>query len=299
MEILKNSNIDFLSRRKVFYVISLIVILTGVVSLILKGGPRLGIEFTGGTFIQLNFDQKIGNNELRNGLQQLGFENVEIQQFVGNNEVAFRLKESNQVANEKIYQLKDILNKNFVIQKVEVIGPAVGTWLLKRAVLAFVLAFIGIIIYIAIRFKGSIWGYAGVIANIHDVFIIIGIFSILNKEITLTVVAALLTIAGYSINDTIVTYDRIRENMRSRYKEDPAIVMNDSINQTLSRTIITNLCTLFAVGSLLIFGGDILRDFSFALFIGMISGTYSTIFIAVPIILDLKKKKKKLINAKK
>jgi preprotein translocase subunit SecF len=298
MEILKNSNIDFMSKRKYFYVVSCVVILAGLVSLIVKGGPKLSIDFTGGTLVQLSFAQKISNPELRSGLKQLGFENAEIQTFVGNNDVSFRLQESNQVTNEKIYQLKDILKKNFVIQKIEVVGPAVGTWLLKRAVLAFCLAFLGIIIYVAIRFKGGVWGYSAVIADIHDILVVVGVFSLLNKEISLTVVAALMTIAGYSVNDTIVTYDRIRENMRSRYKESPAVVMNDSINQTLSRTIITNLCTFFAVLALLFFGGETLRDFSLAMFIGMVAGTYSTIFIAVPIILDLKHKKNSK-NAKK
>jgi len=291
MEILKNSNIDFMSKRKYFYFVSVAIILAGIISLIVKGGPKLSIDFTGGTLVQLNFVQKVTNNELRDGLTKLGFENPEIQRFVGKNELSFKLKESNQVSNEKINQLKDILKKDFKIQKIEVVGPAVGTWLLKRAALAFILSFLGIIIYVAIRFKGGIWGYSAVIADIHDILVVVGVFSLLNKEISLTVVAALMTIAGYSVNDTIVTYDRIRENMRTRYKENPVVVMNDSINQTLSRTIITNLCTFFAVLSLLFFGGETLRDFSFAMFIGMVAGTYSTIFIAVPIILDLKKKK--------
>ncbi|MCP4481552.1 MAG: protein translocase subunit SecF [bacterium] len=294
MDIFRNTNINFLAKRKFAYILSMIVILAGLFSLISKGGPKLGIDFTGGTLVQLNFGEiAIENDEVRTGLESMGFENIAIQRFTGSNIMIFRIPATDQLANSKINELQTYINKDFVIEKVEIVGPAVGKWLVKRALLAFCLAFLGIIIYIAIRFHAGIWGLAGVMALVHDILVTVGIFSLLGKEITLPVVAALMTIVGYSINDTIVIYDRIRENIRIRYKDPLDVVVNDSINQTLSRTVITTVLTLFSAFALFLFGGDILRDFSLVLIIGMISGVYSTIFVASPVVYDVKNKKTK------
>lgn len=292
MGIFKQTNIDFLGLRKYAYVLSGLIIAAGIVSLVMKGGPKLGLDFTGGTLVQLNFDQNITNEELRSGLDKIGFESADIQRFVGTDSLTFRTQKSDHVNQEKLDELKTILHKNFETKSIEVVGPTVGAWLIKRAILAFILAFIGIIIYVGIRFHKGVWGLSGVIALVHDVLIVVSVFSLFNKEISMNIVAALMTIVGYSINDTIVIFDRIRENLLTRYKENVNVVINDSINQTLSRTIITTVATLFTVVALLIFGGEVLRDFSLALFIGMISGTYSTLFIAVPLVVDFDKNKR-------
>jgi preprotein translocase subunit SecF len=283
-----NFNIDFLTKRKYAYILSSLIILAGIVSLVLKGGPKLGIDFTGGTLVQLNFKDKVTNQELEEGLSKAGINVSEIQNFVNTNTISFKFKESNQISEKKLNEIKEILKKDFIVEKIEIVGPAVGTWLIKRAFLAFILAFIGIIIYVGFRFSAGFWGVAGVIALLHDVFVVIAYFSIFNLEIDLTIVAALMTIVGYSINDTIVIYDRIRENMRVRYKDGWWKVINDSINETLSRTIITSGVTILTVICLLVFAGGSLKYFSLALFVGMISGVYSTVFIAIPIVIDFK-----------
>jgi preprotein translocase subunit SecF len=299
MELFKNASFNFISMRKVAYVISSIVILAGIVSLVVKGGPKLGIDFTGGTQIQLNFTKEISNDQLRNAFGEIGYKNVSIQRFVGSNIILFTLQRVEQKTDDIIANLKQKINVDFTLESVEVVGPVVGLWLIQRAILAFCLAFLGIIIYVAFRFKGGIWGVSGVIALVHDVLVTIGIFSILNKEITLTVVAALMTIVGYSINDTIVIYDRIRDNSKLRYKDPLDVLINDSVNQTLSRTFITTGCTLLPVIALVFFGGETLHDFSFALLIGMISGVYSTVYVASPIVYDWKTRKNKVVAQNK
>jgi preprotein translocase subunit SecF len=293
MELFPNASFNFISFRKLAYGISIAVILAGIVSLIIKGGPKLGIDFTGGTQIQLNFEKEVSNDTIRKALSEIGYKNVSIQRFVGSNVVVFTLQSVTQKTDDLIINLKQHINENFVLESTEVVGPSVGLWLVKRAIMAFCLAFLGIIIYVAIRFKGGVWGVAGVIALIHDVLVTVGIFSIMNKEITITVVAALMTIVGYSINDTIVIYDRIRDNTRLRYKEPLDVLINDSVNQTLARTIITTGCTLLPVFALFFFGGEPLHDFSFALMVGIISGVYSTVYVASPIVYDWKTRKKK------
>ncbi|MFN3967222.1 MAG: protein translocase subunit SecF, partial [Endomicrobiia bacterium] len=174
----------------------------------------------------------------------------------------------------------------FIIERTEFVGPSIGRHLTKRAIYAILLSLLGIIIYVGIRFKSTVWGVSGVVALAHDVFITIGLFSVLNKEINLTVIAALLTLAGYSINDTIVIFDRIRENLSLLRKEPLEKIINTSINQTLSRTIITSLTTELVVIALFFFGGKVIHDFSLAFLFGCIIGTYSSIFVASPMVLE-------------
>ncbi|MFH1715254.1 MAG: protein translocase subunit SecF [Elusimicrobiota bacterium] len=292
MNLFQNTNIKFIQKKKIAYLLSGILITAGIISMIIKGGPNWGIDFTGGALVQINFTEAVTNDEVRTGLETIGFSNVTLQRFVGSNVVIFRLQQSAQVTGPLMETLKTNMNKNFVVERIEMVGPAVGIWLVKRAALAFSFAFLGIICYVAIRFKGGVWGVAGVLALIHDVLIVVGIFSILNKEITLPVVAALMTLVGYSINDTIVIYDRIRENLRVRYKEAKEKVFNDSINQTLSRTVITSGTTLVTVLALFLFGGKVIHDFSLVLLLGVIVGTYSSIFVASPIVYDWKNRSK-------
>ncbi|MFC1566954.1 protein translocase subunit SecF [bacterium] len=291
MQILGHTKINFIKDQKMSYIISGIIILIGIVSLVMKGGPNWGIDFTGGTLVQLKFEKMLDNDKIRIGLGKIGFTNVSIQRFVGSNTVIFKLQESEQVTGDRMDSLKKNLNTNFVVERIEVVGPAVGLWLIKRTSLAFGLAFLAIIMYVGVRFKGGIWGVAGVTALVHDIMVVVGVFSLFNKEITLPVVAAILTIVGYSINDTIVIYDRIRENLRLRYKDEKKLVFNDSINQTLSRTIITSGTTLITVLSLYVFGGKVIKDFALVLLLGVLVGTYSSIFIASPIVYDWKTRK--------
>lgn len=293
MDFFKTPHINFMAQRKLAYCISCVVIGAGLVSMVAKGGLKLGIDFTGGTVIQIQTQKKVALDIVRKGLGTIGFNDAAVQRVGESNTIIFKLQQDKHVSQQVINGLEKQINVPITIEKMEIIGPAVGTWLLKRALLALLLSFVGIIIYVAFRFHGNVWGSAGVLALVHDSLVVIGCFSLLDKEITITVVAAVMTITGYSINDTIVIYDRIRENLRMRYKEPLDIVINDSINQTLSRTIITSGVTLFTVTALYFFGGETLKDFSLALIIGMIAGVYSTVYVASPIVYDWKMRNKR------
>lgn len=287
-------NIDFISKRKIAYIFSGCVILVGIISLLIKGGPKLSLDFTGGTLIQLNFKQSVNINDINVGLKSIGFDAKELN--LENNVLSFKLQTSSHISENKMEDFKNIINKDFTIEKIDIIGASVGAWLIKRSLLAFFLAFIGIIVYVGIRFSNSYFGIAGVLALIHDAFFIVTFFSVFNKEIDLTIIAAIMTVVGYSINDTIVIFDRIRENLKVRYKENVINVFNESINETLTRTILTTITTLIPTTCLLICSSGTLKNFSLALFIGFLVGTYSSIFIAVPLSLgfsgEYKKQKK-------
>ncbi|MFH1282082.1 MAG: protein translocase subunit SecF [bacterium] len=288
MEIIKRTNFDFLSKSKYAFIASALLVVVGIVSLIIHKGPNLGIDFTGGTLLQIHFEKSPDIDNLRLILSNNGFKS-ELQNFSKINSVIIRVKSEevqtdvvgNKITNVLAEELKD--NK-ITLERVEFVGPAVGKHLRKQASFAIFFSLVGIIIYVAIRFKAGIWGFAGVVALIHDVFITLGLFSVLNKEITLTTIAALLTLAGYSINDTIVVFDRIRENLRLLRKESLGGIINRSLNETLSRTIITSLTVLFPLVAIYFFGGEVLHDFSVALIIGVGIGTYSTLFIATPLV---------------
>ncbi len=277
-------NIDFISKRKIAYIFSGCVILMGILSLLIKGGPRLSLEFTGGTSIQLNFKESTNFEDVDKGLRVVGFDAKDL--HLEKNILSFKLKGSKHISESKLEELKKVLNKDFDIEKMDIIGASVGSWLIKRSLLAFFFAFFGIIIYVGVRFSNSSFGIAGVLALVHDAFFIITFFSMFNKEIDLTIIAAIMTVVGYSINDTIVIFDRIRENLKVRYKENIINVFNESINETLTRTILTTVTTLIPTVCLLIFSSGSLRNFAIALFIGFIVGTYSSIFIAVPLSLQ-------------
>jgi preprotein translocase subunit SecF len=209
-----------------------------------------------------------------------------------------RAKKSALNQDELTAKIKELMAQKFpgnqlTIERTEYVGPAVGSQLFKQAMLALVFSFLGIIVYVAFRFHSGVWGASGVIGIMHDVFVIFGIFSILNKELTLTIVAALLTIAGYSINDTIVVFDRIRENMRLLAKDSFASVINTSINQTLSRTIITSLTVFLVALALYFLGGEVLHDFAFAMLLGVMIGTYSSIFVCSPLVYEWEESKRR------
>ena len=292
MEILGKTSVDFVGKRYIAYTISTVLVLAGIVALIQisRGAANMGIDFAGGTSVQVKFSQPLDLGAVREALSKNGIKDSEPQQFADGRGVMIRLKRGAGGESGMAQQVQEALKKElgsnpFTVEASTEIGPAIGKELQKKALLAIVISLAGIVIYIAWRFQLD-FGVAATIATFHDVLAVLGIIFLLNKEITLLMVTALLTIAGYSLTDTVVVYDRIRENLRSRRKEGLGDIMNASINQVLSRTAMTSLTTLLAAMSLFLIGGDVLHDFGFALFIGILIGTYSSWFVASPLIYE-------------
>ena len=287
MRFLKETNIDFLSMRRFGFVISGSFILAGIVSLLLQGGPLLSIDFTGGTLAQIRFEEAPDIAKVRSALQALDVGIGEVQTFGTPNEILIRLQLS-QNAENLTSELKAALQAQFPDQsidfrRVETVGPKIGSELKGKAFFAVFTAIIGILIYISIRFELK-FAIGAIAALIHDVLITLGVFSILNYEISLAIIAAFLTIVGYSLNDTIVVFDRVRENMKLLKNIDQKTIFNKSINESLSRTIITSLTTFAVVFILYIAGGEVIRYFAFAMIVGVIVGTYSSIYVASPVV---------------
>jgi preprotein translocase subunit SecF len=292
MELIKPGiDIDFVSRMKLAFSISLVLIIISAASLIIHKGPNLGIDFAGGTLVQIKFNKETSVDKIRDALKTINLGNSVIQQFgyQDNNEFLVKTEKSS----SELKGLSDIIEEalaktyaagEYEVRRVEVVGPKVGKDLRQKGMLAMIYAMIGILVYITWRFEFR-YAIGSIIALIHDVAITVGIFSLLNKEFTLPIIAALLTIIGYSLNDTIVVYDRIRENLRTQRRQPLGQIVNASINQVLSRTILTSGTTLLVVGALFFLGGAVIHDFAFALLVGVIVGTYSSIFIASPTVL--------------
>lgn len=284
--IIKKTDINFIGKRKQFFMISLIFVAIGVIALvqISRGGGNLGIDFAGGAAIQLKFDQPIKIDVARKALESAGFNNATLQEISSDNKLIIRLK-NREISGENLRgKIKDVFSSafsgnNFVVESSTEIGPTIGKKLQGDAVNAIVFSLVLIITYIAFRFEFR-FGLAAAIATFHDVFVVLGFFFIMNKEISLLLITALLTIAGYSLNDTVVVFDRIRENTKGRKKETFEEVVNRSINDNLSRTLITSLTTFLAVFALYLFGGEVIHDFALAVLLGVVVGTYSSWFIA-------------------
>jgi len=283
MDLIGKKKFDFIKNRRIVYIISAVIILIGLISIVFQGF-NLGIDFAGGTLIQIRFDKSVSTTEVRNVLSEFNLSQSTIQNLSGNEFV---------IRTEKIdsEQRKGILSAfrenltDLEILRVETVGPVVGENLKKLALYALLFAFIGIILYITMRFEFK-FSIVSILALSHDCLIVLGIFSLLQKEITISIIAAVLTIVGYSLNNTIVILDRLRENIKFKTREPFDNLINMSINQSLSRTINTALTTIIPILTLYFFGGNILSDFALALFIGMIAGTYSSIFIASPLLLE-------------
>lgn len=287
---IKATRINFIAKRKICYGFSIFIIMAGLVTLIMRGDKNFGVDFTGGTLQQFQFEQPVDIARVRKTLTGLGLKGVSIQRLSGEHEVLIRTSED---AYGKIdTSLKEAFKDNrFELMRVEKVGPSVGMHLRKNAIRALGLGLFGILIYVGFRFRHWEYGLAGVIALFHDVVVAAGAMAITGREFDLTVVAAILTIAGYSINDTVVIYDRIRENMRLLRKINFIELINLSVNQTLSRTVFTTLTTLFTAVALFIWGGVVLNNFAFCLIVGFISGIYSTVFIASPLLILWQKKR--------
>lgn len=345
MEFIKpDINIDFIGKRKIAFCASLLLIAASIVSLVVKGGPSYGIDFAGGTLIQVGFSKAPAPQDIRAALDPLDLDITSVQNFgitsdaeTGEaiHEFLIRTNQSASVIEGLDSKLKNTLENAFTdtkatISRLEMVGPKVGQDLREKALLAMFSAILFIVVYISGRFELKwmvsiimaaclfvvLFGLKGlgvsipvlilmavlvtlalsiylklrfatgaIVALIHDVLITVGAFSIMNKEFSLPIIAALLTIIGYSLNDTIIVFDRIRENVRKYHKLSYADIINRSINQTLSRTILTSITTLVVVLALFVLGGSIIHDFAFALIVGILIGTYSSVYVASPVLL--------------
>lgn len=289
----QNANYPFLKYKKWGYAISLGLTVLAIGVIAARGGLRYSIDFTGGTLVQLKFDQPVESQQLREALSSMeGLSSSEVQRFGDPTDVVIRAQVpegEEDVFGDRIenhlLQAPQLEGREFDVVRTEAVGPKIGDELKTQAVLAIVYALVLILIYVAIRFDLK-FGVAAIAATVHDVVMSIGIFSLANKEISLAVVAAFLTIVGYSLNDTIVVFDRIREDLRGMRREPYAKIVNTAVNQTLSRTFITSGTTLLVVLFLYFLGGSVIHDFAFALIIGIVIGTYSSIFIAAPLVVD-------------
>ncbi len=303
MQILKtNTKIDFMGRRKLASMLSAAIILISLISIITQG-LSLGIDFTGGTLVEVGYEQPAELPKVRDALAGGGFADATVQHFGSPRDVLVRLAprdeiDSAELSNRAFAALEQGVEGKADLRRVEFVGPQVGDELTEDGGLAMLYALIGILIYVALRFEYR-FALGSVIALIHDVVITIGIFSLFQIEFDLTVLAALLAVIGYSLNDTIVVYDRIRENFRKMRKGTSEEIINTSLNQTLTRTLVTSLTTLLVLLALFFLGGEIIHGFAFALIIGVVVGTYSSIYVASSAVLMLGISKADLMPVKK
>ncbi|MEW6114558.1 MAG: protein translocase subunit SecF [Thermodesulfobacteriota bacterium] len=284
-----NTSFDFMRIRRYAYLLSTIAMLLALLSVPIKGTIKLGIDFTGGVMIQVKFPKPIPTEEVRKALDPIG-ENLVVQGFTGGDEFVIRTEATEEGTQKLSTQVKELLeNKvgkgNVDIRNVEMVGPKVGKDLREAAVWATVLALGMLLIYVGFMRFGVSMALGAILCLIHDIVIIYGLFVWTDKEFNLTILAAILTVIGYDVNDTVVVCDRIRENLGLMRKTSLGDILNTSINQTLSRTILTGLATLLVVVALYFLGTNVLADFALALFVGILLGTFSSIFVATPLIL--------------
>ena len=292
MELIKpNINFDFVGKIKWALTFSLSLFALSVLSLLLKGGPRYGLDFVGGTVVQVKFANQVDIGEVRAAVDNLTIEGISVQEFGEKdaNEYLISMKTTSEELEGISDKIRAVLEQKFgakslEIRRVEMVGPKVGKDLRQKGMLAVIFSLIGMLIYIWYRFEFR-FGLGAIFCLIHDVVITLGVFSILNKPVDLIIVAALLTIVGYDINDTIIVCDRIRENMKKMTQKNLREVINTSINQTLSRTIITSGTVVIVLIALFFLGGEVLHDFSFCLLIGVFFGTFSSIYVATPLVI--------------
>lgn len=345
MQFIKSDiNLNFIGKRKFAFYFSIALIVISIVSLVFHGGPKLGIDFEGGTLIQVRFAAPANIDDIKSGLQTVGLEASTVQDFSEESANEYLIRTETPQATTQGFStdlqkaLEASVGSEAEMRRVEMVGPQVGQDLREKALLAMFYALLGITFYISGRFEFK-WLASGgmslalilaiylfqvigfsipilivaallvtlvlfwfldlryamgaIVALVHDVMITVGVFSILGLEFTLPIIAALLTIIGYSLNDTIIVFDRIRENMKKHHKQPLEFIINRSINETLGRTILTSMTTLFVVVTLYLLGGGIIHDFAFALIIGVVIGTYSSLYVASPILLTWEQRRKK------
>ncbi|MBU2502512.1 protein translocase subunit SecF [bacterium] len=290
MEFFRNPSINFVGAMKAAFTVSAILVVVSAVLMLIHGGPRLSIDFTGGSVLQVRISPQPGVGDIRSALEQKGYSGVQVTEFGSENEFlitfpnASETETSLDAAQALLTDLRAGLEgRDIELRREESVGPKIGGELRTAAVNSVVAALALIVLYITVRFVFR-YGIAAIIALIHDVTLTLGVFSLMNFEVSLQIIAAFLTIIGYSLNDTIVVFDRIRENMKLRRKESYRDVINRSINECLSRTVLTSLTTLFVAATLYVMGGPVIHDFAFALVFGVVVGTYSSMFIASPVL---------------
>jgi len=298
IELIKTTNFDFMGKRYIALTISTVFVILGIVAIvqIARGAANLGIDFAGGTAVQIKFKQYIPLDEVRSALREGGVRDFNLQDLPTENKILIRTKKGQEELGNLSKRIISILQgrfskENVVVDSTTEIGPKVGARLRKDALFAILAAIIGILIYITLRFQFR-FSVGATIATFHDVLAVLSIFYITGREINLILVSALLMIAGYSLTDTVVVFDRIRENLRLKSRKSTIDIINQSINEVLSRTIITSLTTFFAAFALFLLGGEVIHDFAFAIMLGIIIGTYSSIFVASPIVLLMGGEKK-------
>lgn len=291
IEILGKTNVNFIGWRKVAFAFSGLLTLLGVIALvqIVRGEANLGIDFIGGTSVQLKLTDAVRLEDVRAALLRDGLGDAELQEFPSEQKLLIRVKHQRTLEEKTAERLVGVFRQafptiGFVVDSSTEIGPVVGRKLREDAMKAVAVSLIAIICYIALRFEFR-FGIAAAIATIHDVLAVLGIFYLMHKEVNILIVTALMTLAGYSLTDTVVVFDRIRENLRARPREPLATIINDGINQVLSRTIVVSLTVVIVLIALLVAGGEVIHDFSLALLIGVFVGSYSSIFVASPLLL--------------
>lgn len=297
IEIIKKTNIDFMGKGFITLAISSILIIIGFIAIIqiARGSANLGIDFAGGTAVQIKFNREIPLQDVRETLTNGGITDFDLQDLTTENKVLIRTKKGEEKLGDLSRKIISVLSQEFsesniVVDSTTEIGPKVGARLRKDAMWAIVAAIVGILIYITVRFQ--FWFSVGAtIATFHDVLAVLSVFYLIGKEINLILVSALLMIAGYSLTDTVVVFDRIRENLRFKGKKTTTQIINQSLNEVLSRTIITSLTTFFAAFALYLLGGEVIHDFAFAIMLGIAIGTYSSMFVASPIVMIMGKEK--------
>ena len=298
MDILGQTKIDFLGKRNITFAFSAVFAVIGLVAVfaVYTGKANMGIDFSGGVSIQFRFEGPVEIDEVRGMLAEGGFPDAGLQQFAEPNKLLVRLKGARGNLRETSDSISAVFSKGlpenpFVVDSTTEIGPTVGKKLQTDALKAIGIALLGILFYVAWRFEFR-FGVAAVVATFHDVLVVMGLLYLMDKEVNLLIVTALLTLAGYSITDTVVVFDRIRENLHKEKKEDIVTLINRSINEVMSRTFVTSGTTLLVLLALMVLGGEVIHDFSLALFLGVVVGTYSSVFIASPVLLFWKEKKK-------
>jgi len=295
------TKIDFMGKRKLAFVFSAVILLVAAGALVARG-LSLGIDFTGGTLVELGYEQDADIPAIRAVLEQGGYGDSSVQQFGTARDVLIRLAQSEQssskISNEVFGLLSEAVEGKVELRRVEFVGPQVGEELTEDGALAVLVALMAILVYVALRFE---WKFAvgSVIALVHDVLFVVGLFALLQIEFDLPVLAAVLAVIGYSLNDTIVVYDRVRENFRKMRKGTPKEIINISLNHTLSRTLVTSLTTVLVLLALFFLGGEIIHGFAFALLVGVLVGTYSSIYVASTAVLLLGVSKADLMPVQK
>ena len=289
----KDLNIDFLKFKNIATILSILAIISSLFFLFYKN-LNFGIDFKGGTLIEIKKDNELSIAEIRNQLSELNIGDIQIQTFGSDNTILIRIENSTNLAANadmsSIELIRSSLGNNVIIQRTEIVGPKVSSELIQKGIIAIIIAVFLMLFYIWVRFEWQ-FSIGAVAALIHDVIITMGIFSFLQIEFNLSIIAALLTIIGYSMNDTVVVYDRIRENLRKYKQMNIFDLINQSLNETMSRTLLTSVTTLLALFSLYFLGGEVLKGFTLAMIIGVFIGTYSSVFIASQIILYLNVKR--------